>query len=1047
MGVKIRLTAALIFFSLANVMIAQTPSVRVGVWNIEALSKSAKRGFPELQGSAALGPRTDQDLKRIAEYLKNDIKVDALMITEIEADAATSTVDRPQSEQLDKICGHLGSNWRYFLGRTGGKMRLGLLFNEDRIQLKKLVNLHADPFFVSGKDVYDRDPFIVWINVRDGGAAKNDMLLACLHLKSQQKPFRHNRMAAVAKLLGDLTDAKVRRALTLPSAGEEPQVLILGDCNQEPPGPTEFKYMFGYLDGLGFAHLRPASGDYPRTRINKSRIDHIFASKGARDAMVPDSFRVHNVQNTQAANAAYRKVFSDHFPVTVDVKIQADNDESLQQVLAMNDAQRRGEMLASRTEELQEFIPDETLPDDEDTEPITVQAEIIDGDFERVLAPRAATPQPSNSAAAPPSGGTRAEALTQPLPQEDSRDVATFARPKATGLLGESTAASWAAEEAPSQFSTRRKAPNLKVFVLEGETLPEDLRAAVAPQFEQYIADAEHAKQLILSGRDGATIRNAVDSNEVAAVEISRPVTIGPAIPLVPFNREARMTHLVNQLLATHSDSHQHGAQIRSAIFDGGKIRASHREFAGDDGNSRVDVHSTTTPQLSDHATHVCGTMSARGVDDRARGMAKQLRVTSFDFNNDLNVLELVANQFRVSNHSYGPISGWNFNPRFGWEWWGDTSLSDQEDVKFGKYGIDNRQFDDILHRNPELLAVVAAGNDRNDEPRNQPILHWAIARNPATGALGWVQSSLTRRGDGADRGGLDTIAGLGVSKNCLCIGAIHDITNSGHPILTTDFSSWGPVDDGRIKPDLSANGQDLLSTSSASDSSYLEMPGTSMASPTAAGIAAVLMEVFESVHGRFPSSAEIKAVLIHTATDDSTHPGPDPIYGWGSINALAAGDLLKASEGVFIVTDDLATGDSREWKFSPPSGAARPVRATLVWNDPPAAPNSAGLDDATPALVNDLDLEVEAPGNATPLHPYSLNRGDPLSPATTSAANRVDNVEVVDAPSASGEWRVRVKPHSISSGSLQRFTLIVSGLSPVQSDSDTTSRPTRREP
>jgi subtilisin family serine protease len=602
-----------------------------------------------------------------------------------------------------------------------------------------------------------------------------------------------------------------------------------------------------------------------------------------------------------------------------------------------------------------------------------------------------------------------------------------------------------ATAEAPTSFTTQRKAPGLKVLVPEGQTLPEDLRAALAPQLLEFATDADHAKQLVLPGRDGALIRNAVDSDEVVAIEIARPVTVGPAIPLVPFNREARMTHFVDDLLSTYSDAHQHGGKIRAAIFDGGRIRTTHQEFAADDGSSRVDVHSSTTPDLSSHATHVCGTMGARGVKDQARGMAKRLRVTSFDFSNDLNVLQLVANQYRVSNHSYGPISGWNLHPTFGWEWWGDTSLNEQEDAKFGKYGIDNQQFDNILHQNPDLLAVVAAGNDRNDGPDSQPIMHWAIARNPVTGALGWVQSSVVRQGDGGDRGGLDTIAGLGVSKNCLCIGAIHDITNSSQPILTTEFSSWGCVDDGRVKPDLSANGQDLLSASSTTDSSYRELPGTSMASPTAAGIAAVLMEVFESVHGRFPSSAEIKAILIHTATDDGTHPGPDPVYGWGSINALAAGDLIKAAAGVSIITDDASSGAVKEWKFTPPSGTTKPIRATLVWNDPPAAPNSGGLDDATPVLVHDLDLEIEAPGNSAPLHPYSLNRSDPLSPASTSAPNRVDNVEVIDAPSASGEWVVRVKPHALADGGSQRFTLIVSGLSQVTtnaSEADTRRRP-----
>lgn len=376
--------------SLAIVPVAagQSPAVRVGVWNIEALSATAKRGFPELQGSAVLPPRSSEDLEAIAEYLKEDVKPDALMVTEIEADGENSTDSRPQSAQLDEICEHLGSNWRYFLGRTGGKMRLGFLFNEDRIRLKKLVNLKADAFHVSGKDVFDRDPFIVWFDILDGGQARNDVLLICLHLKSQQKPFRHNRMAAIAKLLGDITDKNVRQALSLPSLSEEKDVFILGDCNDASHREPGFKYMFDYLAGVGFVHLKPANGTYPRTRFNGSQIDHIFAWKGAAPAMAPGSFRVHTVPDSDEENDAYRETFSDHFPVTVDVLVASDNDATLNEALAIDDGDERAMVLGQLADEIRDRIEPDDQPEDIDEEPIVVSAEVYDSDFERVLAPR-----------------------------------------------------------------------------------------------------------------------------------------------------------------------------------------------------------------------------------------------------------------------------------------------------------------------------------------------------------------------------------------------------------------------------------------------------------------------------------------------------------------------------------------------------------------------------------------------------------------------------------------------------------------------------------
>ena len=97
-------------------------------------------------------------------YIRDELRVDALMISEIEADSPLSTSQRPQSEQLNQVAREMGSNWKYFLDRAGGDLRLGLLFNTDRVQLKKLVNLDAPVFPVSGKDVLDRDPFVVWIS-------------------------------------------------------------------------------------------------------------------------------------------------------------------------------------------------------------------------------------------------------------------------------------------------------------------------------------------------------------------------------------------------------------------------------------------------------------------------------------------------------------------------------------------------------------------------------------------------------------------------------------------------------------------------------------------------------------------------------------------------------------------------------------------------------------------------------------------------------------------------------------------------------------------
>jgi hypothetical protein len=282
------------------------------------------------------------------------------------------------------------------------------------------------------------------------------------------------------------------------------------------------------------------------------------------------------------------------------------------------------------------------------------------------------------------------------------------------------------------------------------------------------------------------------------------------------------------------------------------------------------------------------------------------------------------------------------------------------------------------------------------------------------------------RNHDGFDGGGLDTIGGLGLSKNAVCIGAIRDATTAASPILSTFFSAWGPTDDFRIKPDLSANGELLLSTSSSGDDVYLEESGTSMASPAAAGIGALLIENYHKTKGSWPDSDVVKAIMIHSATD-AGNPGPDPTFGWGSINALEAGRLIAGASDIVIRGGEVNASGESTFNFTKADG--KPVRATLVWIDPaPPAPNHGGLDDDAPVLQNDLDLTVTNPASQT-LFPYSFNRSSASLPALTNAPNRVDNVEVIDAAAASGNWQVKVRAHALKSGTNQRFALIVSGL------------------
>lgn len=441
--------------------LAAQERLRVGVWNIEKLSATASRGFPELQGSRSLPPRTDADLQKMAEYIRDDLQVDALMVTEVEADSPLSTDDRPQSEQLNRVAEAMGSNWKYFLGRTGDDLRLGLLFNTDRVRLKKIVNLHAPEFSISGKDVLARDPFIAWISAINENGPQNDLILICVHLKSQQGPFKDNRMAAIAKLIGDFNHAQTRSALTLPSKSEEPEAILLGDCNDSSFKLNGFKYMFDYLDGVGFTHVRNASGEYPHTRVNGSQIDHLFATKKVvNSSMVPDSFRVHTVPaSPQSKRKSYRKSLSDHFPVTLDIKIRSDDDFTFGEALATADPGARSRRMADLQEEAFAraagvFGAAEELEDDDESE-LSIEADIRDNNFEDILAPFT-PPEPGSAGISGPSS----VAPIAPNPQDGRRVPGDrFAKSSLPIIFLEQN---WTPEEAVEFYSLRQGSPLMR---------------------------------------------------------------------------------------------------------------------------------------------------------------------------------------------------------------------------------------------------------------------------------------------------------------------------------------------------------------------------------------------------------------------------------------------------------------------------------------------------------------------------------------------------------------------------------------------------------
>ncbi|WP_258358820.1 S8 family serine peptidase [Moorella sulfitireducens] len=236
-------------------------------------------------------------------------------------------------------------------------------------------------------------------------------------------------------------------------------------------------------------------------------------------------------------------------------------------------------------------------------------------------------------------------------------------------------------------------------------------------------------------------------------------------------------------------------------------------------------------------------------------------------------------------------------------------------------------QIDGFVHQYPGFLPVFGAGNG------------------------GPVQGSLTTEAN---------------SKNALVVGASESVRPAFSPDANdassqASFSSRGPAGDGRLKPDLLAPGTGIvapLSRSAASnfpaDENYSVMSGTSQAAAVTGGAAAVLRQYLKLKGFTEPSAALLKAALVNGART----PPEGPTAAFPGILDLA-GTILALEEETMHLVDEregLAKGEEMTFKVEV-TDTTVPLRATLAWTDPAAAPGAA------PALVNDLDLVVIAPG------------------------------------------------------------------------------------
>ncbi len=463
------------------------------------------------------------------------------------------------------------------------------------------------------------------------------------------------------------------------------------------------------------------------------------------------------------------------------------------------------------------------------------------------------------------------------------------------------------------------------------------------------------------------------------------------------------------------------------AIWDGGKVRGTHVELAG-----RV-VQKDNASVIDDHATHTSGTLIASGVNPLAKGMsfgAQQL--LAYDFNNDVSEMLGESPNLLVSNHSYGAIAGWNFNTDVTpnrWEFWGNAG--DTVDYNFGYYDDETQMWDSIAYNAPYYLIVKSGGNNHGDGDAvavGQP--YWRF------NASGIMANAGNRPAGISSDDGFDNLPTYSCAKNILTLGAVNPIPggyNQVSDVVIANFSSWGPTDDGRIKPDVVTDGVNVLSSYGTSDNAYATLSGTSMSSPAAAGSIFLLQEYYSKLHsGVFVRSATVKGLVIHTADEAGPAPGPDYVYGWGLINmqkaaSVITSDTMAVNPDQKIYENNLINGGS--FTLNIVASGKGPLVATICWTDPKATVDEVNVKN-NPArkLVNDLDLRITS--GTTTYQPWILDRNNPGNAATTGD-DSINNVEkiVINNPVPGQAYTIKITHKGTLQRGAQAYSLLISGI------------------
>lgn len=556
---------------------------------------------------------------------------------------------------------------------------------------------------------------------------------------------------------------------------------------------------------------------------------------------------------------------------------------------------------------------------------------------------------------------------------------------KASALVGKDGVA-WIGALLPSD----KLAPGLAADLAK----PADPKAGgVVPVVVQFHNDVSLTQGRAVLAQLGARITNEASAinavtaqlSQSAVATLSRQEEIlwleSPLPPLTPTNANTRTRTNVD-LIQNTPPYNLNGAGVRVLVYDSG--RASHPDY-----NARIVDQDGTG--IADHSSHVAGTVLGNGAG---------------------------AGNSVLNNRGMAPSADLI---TYGYEWDGSNTLL------YDNLGDIQEDMQDALDHAADIATASLGSNVSSngfacalegDYPAAAQLLDQIVR-----GSLG--RSLIMTWANGNERGGaatcganFNTTAPPATAKNPIQIGA----TNAGND-ASSNFSGWGPTDDGRLKPVVSAPGVNVLSTipdmftntrtrdcdGTGDDfcDPYDTMSGTSMATPAVAGISALMIQQFHNSYSTAsePLPATIKAILMNTAASPTGGLGPDFQTGYGRVDARDAVDVIR--ENRFVEGTLNNTGEVQRYHVNVPGGAAT-LQVSLAWDD------AAGTLLAATELVNDLDLRLIEPGGATTWQPWVL---DPANPNNAAARGNdtLNNQEMVTvANPVAGWWTVEVRGTSL---------------------------------